>query len=476
MNLNESLYRWDSEKAVPVPELAEKVDVSDDGKVYTYHLKKNVKFHNGRPVKADDLIWSYERIMDPKTASPCARYVRFIKGAAEKEQGKAEKISGLRKIDDYTVEMTLSGVQDPAYPLFSPCTAILPREEVEKKGDGFATDPVGCGPFQFVNWVKGSEVVLKKFADFYETGRPYLDKAVYKIMPEGAARDVAFKAKELDATIVGAAQYPEYKADPVISKNMMEVAEMYTRHIGFNPGFEPFGKKEVRQAINYAIDSPLIIEKLLKNKAYPAVSYLPTTSSAFDPKAKGYAYNLEKAKELMKKAGYENGFTFECIGTGNESWGVRVVEALMPFLKKINITVKPQQLEGAALADRIFKGQYQAYIWSTDSGPDPLQALTRWHSKNPQSAGNLVTYKSTEFDKLLDAASLERDPVKKTELLRKADGVFREDAPIWFFNYNKAIIAYQPWVHGIQPVAVEMMYQDLTDLWIDDASPRANEK
>ena len=478
INIHRSLYNWDDDKNRPKLELGDKVDVSADGLVYKIALKKGVKFHNGRQMTADDVIWSYERVMNGKTASPAARYVRIIKGAKEYEEGKAPKIAGLRKIDDFTLEITMDRPVDPAYSLYEGGTAILPKEEVEKRGDAFGMEPIGLGPFKFVKWVKGSEIVLTKNPDYYEKGKPYLDKVVYKMMPEGAARDVAFRAKELDATVVGSAQYPVYKADPQISKNMVEEAELFTRLIGFNPNYEPFKHKQVRQAINYAIDSKLIINRLLKDKAYPAVGYLPSTSPAFDPKAKGYEYNVEKAKALMKEAGYEKGFTFECIGTNNESWGTPVVEALMPFLKAINITVKPQQVEGAALAPRLQKLDYQAFIWSVSSGAggDSLQSLARWESKNPPTAGNFVTYNNPEFDKLLEAARKERDIAKRNEILKKADAQFREDAPIWFFNYNKAVVAHQPWVHGIKPVAIEMMYQDLTDLWIDDASPRAKEK
>ena len=478
LSLNSSLYSWDPENNRPKLELGEKADVSPDGLVYRIYLKKNVKFHNGRGMTADDVIWSYERIMSPKVASASARFVRVIKGAKDYEDGKANNISGLRKIDNFTLEITMENPVDPAFTLYEIGTAILPREEVEKKGDDFGSDPVGCGPFKFLKWVKGSEIVLVKNPNYYEKGKPYLDKLIYKNMPEGASRDMAFRAKELDATVVGSTQYPGYKSDPQISKNMVEVAEHFTRLIGFNPQFEPFAKKQVRQAMNYAIDSRLIIQKLLKEKAFPCVGYLPSTSPAFDPQAKGYEFNLPKAKALMKEAGYEKGFTFECIGTANEAWGVVVVEAIMPFLKQINVTVKPQQLEGAAHADRIRKMDCQSFIWSLSSGAggDPLQALNRWYSKNPATAGNFVAYNNPEFDKLLDAAGKIRDVSKRIELLRKADAIFREDAPVWFFNYNKAVIAHQPWVHGIKPVAIEMMYQNMADVWIEESSPRAKEK
>lgn len=467
MNINRSLYKWDAATNKPVLDMADKVAVSADGKSYTYTLKKNIKFHNGRKLTVDDIIWSYERIMSPTLVSPAASYIRFIDGAKEVETGKTDKISGLRKIDDDTLEIILVDPVDPSYNLFQIAAAILPREEVEKKGDGFINDPVGCGPFQFEKWTKGSEVVLKKFPDFYETGKPYLDRIVFKIMGEGAARDMAFRARELDATIVGASQYIEYQKDPTLSKNLIEVAEMYTRLMVFNLEYKPFTDKRVRQAINYAINAPLIIDKYLKGKAFPTISFLPTTSPAFDAKANGYGYDVNKAKALMNAAGYENGFTIDVLCTSSNSYGVGVVEALIPFLKKINITVKPQQVEGALLAERARTGDFQALTWSLESGPDPLQALMRFYGTNPRSSGNYPGYNNPEYDKLLDTAAGERNDAKKIALLKKANTLFMEDAPIWFFNYNKAIIAYHPWVHGIKSVAPEMMYQELADVWMD---------
>lgn len=477
INLHRSLYKWDATQNKPAIDLPESVAVSADGLTYTYTLRNNIKFHNGRGMTVDDIIWSYERILNPATASPCARRLRVIQGAEDFETGKAASISGLNKIDDYALAVTFVGLLDPSYPLFEPCSAILPREEVEKDPDAFGLSPIGAGPFTFANWVKGSELVMEKFDGYYEAGKPYLDKVIFSVMPEAAPRDVAFRAKELDITIVESSQYEEYLKNPELSQNMVEVAEMYTRSMGFNRDFAPFADKRVRQAINYAINSALIVEKFLKNKAYPAVGYLPTTSSAFDPEATGYTYDEAKALALMKEAGYENGFEFTCIAASNKAWGAEVLETLIPFLKKINVTIKIEQLEGGTLAQRVMNEQnWDAYMWSLDSGPDPNQALARWSSKNSQSGGNFIRYNNPEFDQYLDQATQATDPAKQTEYLRKADAVFTEDAALWFFNYNKAVLAAQPWVHGMQPVAVELMYQNMADVWIDETSPRANEK
>ena len=475
-NINRSLYSWDANANKPKLELATKADVSADGKVWTFKLRDNVRFHNGRTMTADDLIWSYNRIASPTVKSPWATFVRIIKGAKGVEEGKAQSIPGLRKIDDFTLQITLENPVDLPYFLYDPGTAILPKEEVEKRGDGFSSDPVGCGPFQFVKWVKGSEVVIKKFPDYYIPGRPFLDKVVYKIIIDSQARDNAFRAKELDATVVEPVQYPVYQKDPAISKNILDVAEMFTRFFGFNLDKEPFKKKEVRQAINYAIDKKLIVEKLLFGKAVPAVSWLPPTSPAFNPNAKPYEYNPEKALELMKKAGYEKGFTVEAVSTNNASWGVGLLEAVMPFLKKINITLKIQQMEGVAMVSRIQQGDFDLFSWSLPSGPDPLQALSRWKGDTVRTAGNFVTYKNPAYDKLLEQAAAERNEAKRIALLRQADGILLDDAPIWFFNYNKAVMAYQPWVHGLKPIAIEMTYQEMSEVWVEESSPRAKEK
>jgi len=475
LNIHRSLYKWDASQNKPVPDLATEIKTTDGGSTYTVKLRKNIKFHNGRGVTVDDIIYSYNRIMDPKMASSAAAYVKPIKGAADVQAGKSNSISGLKKIDDYTLKIEMENPTSLGYLLYKIETAIIPKEAVASKGEGFGSSPVGCGPFKFSKWVKGSEIVLEKFDGFYEEGKPYLDKLVYKIMPEGSARDMAFRAKELDANLLGGAQYEVYQRDPELSKNMVEVAEMYTRLVGFNMNYKPFSDKRVRQAFNYALNSELIIKKLLKNKAFRATSFLPTTSPAFDPKLAPYEYNVEKAKKLMAEAGYADGFDLEIIGTNSQAYGVRVVEAMIPFLKKINIRVKPQQLEGGMLSQRLQKGNYQAFIWSLESGPDPLVALNRFYSKTLPTSGNYVAYKNPEFDKFLDQAR-KANGQQKLAYLTKADAFLHEEAPIWFFNYNKAIIAYQPWVHGIEPVAIEMMLQDFTNLWIDESSPRANAK
>jgi peptide/nickel transport system substrate-binding protein len=226
----------------------------------------------------------------------------------------------------------------------------------------------------------------------------------------------------------------------------------------------------VRQAINHAIDTDLIIKRLVKDKAYRAVSWLPLSSPSFDKTVKPYAFDPNKAKKLLAEAGYPDGFEFEWTTSQNESWGLPIVEAVIPMLDKVGIKAKVKQVETAVLAEVVRTGDFQAYVYSQASGPDPLAALKCFHSSTPQSACNYVNFKNADFDKMIDEAG-QTDGEKRAELLQKANALLYEEAPVWFFNYNKAVMAVQPWLKGIQLNATELTHQNVEDLWVDETSP-----
>ena len=176
---------------------------------------------------------------------------------------------------------------------------------------------------------------------------------------------------------------------------------------------------------------------------------------------------------MLADAGYPTGFEFEWTTSQNESWGLPIVEAAIPMLDKVGIKVKVKQVETAVLTELIRKGDFQAFIYSQATGPDPQAALKCFHSATPQSACNYTTFKNAEFDKAIDEAGQTDDAAKRVQLLQKANALLREEAPIWFFNYNKAVLAYQPWLRGLQPNATELALQRYEDLWVDASSPAA---
>lgn len=470
--IHRALYKWDSTLNKPVLELAKSVSVSPNGLVYTYQLRDDAYFHHGRRMTADDVIWSFNRIVEPGKSYPGARFVRAIKGAVEVEKGEAKTISGLRKINEFTIEMTLAQRIDPAYNFNLAVTAIYPADEAVK--ESFARKPIGLGPFKFAEYVPGSRIVMERFDKFYVKGKPHADKLVIYVMGDAAARDVAFRNKEVDVSVLGPAQYVAYRGDANLSKSILEVTENYTRYMGMNSSFKPFADKRVRQAVNHAIDADLIIKKMVYDKAYRASGWLPTTSSAFDKNLKPYAYDLALARKLLTEAGYPNGFEFEITASSNESWGSPIAEAFIPMLAKAGIKAKIVPVDGTVLGERVRKGDYQAYLWSNGSGPDPLAALKCFHSATPRSACNYTEFKSPAVDKILDDADrMGPGNPKRDEVLKQANALVYEEAPYWFFNYNKAVLAHQPWIKGLQRNANEMAWQNYEDIWVDASSPAA---
>lgn len=465
--INRSLYRWNPETGQPDLDLAESVEKSEDGKTYTYKLRE-ATFHNGDTFDADDVIWSFNRLADPANALPGVQHVLQIEGVAEVQAGEADEISGLKKIDDRTVQITFTNKADPGWSLMK---IAAPIYSSEYPADKLASEPVGLGPFKLVEYVPGSKARLVKFDDFYIEGKPHLDELSIMFMGDASARDIAFRNGEIDASILGPTQYQAYSQDATLKEHILEVAEVYTRNIGFNPDVEAFQDKRVRQAINYAINADLIIEKLVRNKAYRAVSWLPISSPAFDKTAEPYPYDPEKAKELLKAAGYEDGFSFSVTATPNESWGIPIVEAVIPMLAKVGITATVDPVEPSVLSDKITSDNFQAFIWSNESGPNPLNRLRCFHSTTPQGACNYVKFSNAEFDELIDKAGEETDPAKRNEILKQANNLLQEEAPVWFFNYNKAVMAYQPWVHGLQANPKELALQEYADIWIDASAP-----
>ena len=347
--VHRTLYNYDSVKGAPVLELAKSVTVSNNGFTHTFKLRDDAFFHNGKKMTADDIIYSFTRIMDGKRAFAGARWVRIIKGAVEVEKGQATSIEGLKKTDDFTLEMTLTDRVDPGFYFYNGNVAIYPAGEAEK--DSFLQKPIGLGPYKFVEHIPGSRLVAERWEKFYKPGMPYADRVVISIMGEAPARDVAFRNREIDLSVLGPAQYVAYREDPNLSKGILEVPEVFTRHMGMNLDFKPFADKRVRQAINHAIDTDLIIKRLVKDKAYRATAWLPITSPAYDKERKPYAFDPEKAKKLLAEAGYPNGFEFEWTTSQNESWGLPIVEAVIPMLARVGIKVKVKQVEVTVLID-----------------------------------------------------------------------------------------------------------------------------
>jgi peptide/nickel transport system substrate-binding protein len=421
-----------------------------------------VKFTNGREITPEDVKYSFERVANPRNGSPAAGVFSDIVGAADFQAGKAPSISGIE-----TGEGKVTFRFRIPFPTFSQTvnaasTSIVPKEEVDKLGPEFGRHPVGSGPFMLDSWTPDDRVILKANPGYFG-GRPWLDKVVFRIMDDEATRNADFRSGALDMMTLGEDTYQQYKKDATYRDEILEVPEFFTRGIFFNLTVKPFDDVRVRRAVNLAVNKRLIVEKALANKAYPAVGPLQASSPGFDKTLKGYDYNPDEARRLLKEAGLEGGFDMEVVASAA---GAKVMEALISDLKAVGINLKIVQVQSPPDVAR--SGNFKTVYFSQGGDVDPVSFLySRFHSKNIGPPGNIGHYSNPEVDRLLDQANTAVDQADRIRLAQEAQRIIVADAPWFFFNYNKAAIVHKPKVHGLQPVPTDIDFQDLTKVWVN---------
>lgn len=461
----ENLVDYDENGNVQ-PLLAESWDISQDKTGYIFHLRKGVKFHKnvggqptangGREVKADDWVWSFNYILSPEVNSPRAYLLDMIKGYHDYQEGKTDKIAGITKLDDYTLKIELEYPFAPflnilAFNAFS----VLPKEDIEKYGtEEFNFHPVGTGPFKFEKWIQDDRIVLSKNEDYWKTDSagnklPYLDGIEFRVIPDPTMQWSEFKLGNFDQIEkVSDAYYAEAKE----LQGFIEGPTLGTYYYCFNLSKEPFkDNKALRQALNYAIDRQGLIDMILNGRATPATGILPPGMMGYDKSIEPtYDYDVEKAKALLKEAGYPNGIEIEFVYYNDEEQE-KIAQALQAQLKQVGISLTLRSLDPGALLDAADKMELPFFGlgWVADY-PDPDTFLyPLLHSSNIGPGGNYSAFDNAEFDDLIEKARVETDPVKRAELYKEAEALAREEAPMLFIYHYTSHILTQPYVKNV---------------------------
>ncbi len=358
------------------PHLAESYTVSDDGLTYTFTLRDGVVFHNGRELVADDVKYSLERVLDPATQSPGQGFYLSIAGAQEFIDGAADEVTGIRVIDDRTIEFTTSEPDASfLHKLGLNFAHVVPREAVEAAGGDFGHQPVGTGGFMLEEWVLGQRLVLVRNPDYFEEGLPYLDELVFEI---GVDPNVAFlRLQRGEVDILGdgipSARYTEVLADPDLSQLVATGEQMQTGYVTINVEMEPFDDVRVRQALNMAINKDRIV-RILNNRAVPANQVLPPLFESYASDYEGYPYDPEAARQLLADAGYPDGFD-TVLYAYNVAPNDRIAQAIQADLAEIGINAELRtqaqstviEAGGAGEAPLLWSG---GMAWIADY-PDP---------------------------------------------------------------------------------------------------------
>jgi peptide/nickel transport system substrate-binding protein/oligopeptide transport system substrate-binding protein len=452
------------------PSLAQFWKASRDGLTWTFTLRKGVKFHHGREVNAEDVVYSFTRIVDPRIRSGAADLFLGIKGAAEFREGRASRIEGLAALDAHTVQITLAEASVPFVSVAAVGHAkILPREVVEQQGEGFGQRPIGTGPFRFVRWDRGQEIVLAANPDYFD-GPPRLARVVFRIFP-GEQRDLMFQelAKgALEDTTPPATGYRQVLAS---QKYLYVKRPMFSlRHYGLNTRTPPLDDRRVRQALVHAIDREAIVEEIFLGRHAPARGVLPPGTLGYNPKLTGYAHDPARARELLAQAGYPEGRGLPTIAIWSSVKGediLREHERIRKDLAAVGVRTQfHYQTDWPAFLRQMAEQKLPVFLraWFADV-PDPENFLFKlFYSKSPR---NYMGYASPAVDDLLLKARTEPDPVGRVALYRRAEELIIQDAPIipvWHYTYERL---FQPYVRSVEVNGLGDPYIPLRKIWLD---------
>lgn len=433
------------------PDLAERWEISKDGTVYTFFLRENAKFHDGKPVTAADVQYSLERAADPRTGSPVAdTYLGDIVGVRDKLSGKAESVRGIKVIDDRTIQITIDGSKAYfAAKLTYPTAFVVDRENIEELGRNWTRNPNGTGPFKLSSYRIGELLVLER-NDLYHLG-PAMVQRVENILSGGSSMAM-YENDEIHITGVGLADTDRVTnpEEPLNKELTRSPPGFDISYVGLNTAIPPFDDPKVRQALNHAIDKDLIADQVLANQVVPAYGILPPGFPGYTGEIRGLGYDPDLAKLLLAESRYANDIPRIILtipGTGG-SPGLDLEVIIEQWRQVLEIDVEIEQVEWATFLQDMRSKKLQAYAglgWQADY-PDPEDFLdVLFHS---QSALNDTSYSNPELDALLEKARL-TDWEERVRLYQKAEQLIIDEAawvPLWFSGEGMVLI--KPYVTG----------------------------
>ncbi len=466
--LFDGLVQYDNSLTI-VPAIAQTWKASRDGLSWTFYLRHGVKFHNGREATADDVVYSYTRILDPRTKSKAAEIFLKVKGAKDFVEGRTKGVSGLRAIDRYTVQIDLDEASAPfVASLAIGYAKIVPREVVEELGAAFGNHPVGTGPFKFASWKKDEEIDLEANKDYYG-GRPFLDRLEYRVYP-GTPMDQMFANFEkggLEDTFIPANELR--KVQDSRRYQFLRRPILGVRFLGLNTSQGPLANPLLRQAFCYAIDREAMAREIQQNRYKSGQSFLPPGTYGYDPQSRPYSFDPERAKTLLTKAGYPGGKglpIFHLWSSVKPPDVVQEHEAIKKYLAQVGIQIElSYNTDWPSFNREVYEGKYSIfrYGWVADV-PEPDNFLYRiFHSR---SRNNLTHYHNERVDLLLDRARAEQDYHKRIGLYRQVEQLILMDAPVIPLNYYSYERLFQSYVQSIEVNALGDPYIPMRKIWL----------
>jgi oligopeptide transport system substrate-binding protein len=445
----------------PIPDLAEKWDISSDKLVYTFHLRKNAVFHSGKAVTAGDVKYSWERACNPATGSPKARtYLGDITGAIDMLEGKAQEISGLKVIDDFTIQVTLDGPK-PYFldKIAQTCAFIVDRANVVK-GSNWYDQANGSGPFKIKQWTRGQLLVLERNDNYY-LGPAKLKNIVFRIF--GGLPVTMYENGEIDIAQVTMNENERVTdtSNP-LNKELLTTKEPATGYLGFNVTMPPFDDIKVRKAFALALNMDKLVEVSLKDNVERSGSILPPAMPGYNPDLKPLAFDPVQAKILLKESSYDPD-DFPAV-TLYVVYGASPDDEAMVAMWKQNLGIEVKIEVISELKEfyrRMHAREFQIFVgsWRADY-LDPQNFLeVLFQSKSKE---NLTAYSNPEIDAALAAAAVEQDSQKRLEMYREIEKKILNDLPAAPYYTNPVTsVLVKPYVKGFSLDNFAKLWKDI---------------
>jgi peptide/nickel transport system substrate-binding protein len=445
----ETLVNFKKDSMEIEPGLATKWELSPDNLTYTLTLREGVKFHDGTDFNADAVVKNFERWM--KSNNP-KKFQYFPSQFGGFEGNKAAVIKEVKAKDDKTVVFTLFRPQAP----FLKNIAMSPFAIASPKAfDKLDKNPVGTGAFKFKSWKKNATIEVVKNDKYWNKDLPKLDGVTFKVIKDNSARINALTKGEVDL-MDGMNPSDKSKVEGNNKLQLFERPSFNVGYLGFNTEKAPFDKKEVRQAISHLINKDEIIKNFFEGSAIPAKNPIPPSISSYNDSIQDYDYNVEKAKELLKKAGLEKGFKMDLwampIARPYMPNGQKVAEYIQSSLKQVNIEANIVTFEWATYTEKLRVGEAPIYMlgWTGDNG-DADNFMYALLDKDSIDSNNYSRYANEDVHKLLVEAQTISDESKRTELYKKAQELIHEDAPWVPLVHSTPLLAGSSKVKGFVP-------------------------
>ncbi|MBA4391331.1 MAG: peptide-binding protein [Syntrophus sp. (in: bacteria)] len=442
-----------------VGDLAESWDISKDNLTIIFHLRKGVKWHDGTPFTAHDVLYTYKVIVDPKTPTPYSGDFKEVKEAAV--------------IDEYTFKVIYKRPLAPA--LISWGTSVLPRHLLEGKEitkSPLIRKPVGTGPYVFKEWIAGDRVVLVANENYFD-GRPYISRKVIRVIQDSATMFLELKRNTVDSMNLTPLQFTKQTNYPAFKRefNQFRYLSFTYVYLGYNLKHQYFKDKRVRQAISHAINKQEIVDGILLGQGVEATGPYKPDMWVYNGNVKKYEYSKEKALSLLAEAGFQKGpdgilkkdgkpFEFNILLSQGNSVRIQSAEIIQKRLSEIGITVKIRVIEWASFINEfIDKKNFEAVIlgWTIpQSDPDLFDI---WHSsKQGPKELNFISFENKEADELLVKARHTFDKEERKKCYFRLQEILAEEQPYTFLFIPYATLAIQKRIKGIEPAPAGIGY------------------